>query len=61
MSAIPFIRALQQIILDGEPAPVRKPVSCNACLDTGCTENHTSCTWCALGDDWDCKIDGKDD
>jgi hypothetical protein len=25
MSAIPFIRALQEIILAGEPAPVRKP------------------------------------
>jgi hypothetical protein len=29
MSAIPFIRALQEIILAGEPAP-RKPISCGS-------------------------------
>jgi hypothetical protein len=61
MSAIPFIRALQDIIRADEPAPVRKPYSCNACLDTGETESGGSCRWCALGDQWDGKIYGETD
>jgi hypothetical protein len=44
-----------------EPAPVRKLVSCNACLDTGETESGGACRWCALGDDWNGVIAGETD
>jgi hypothetical protein len=56
-----FFAALQDIIRADEPAPVRKPISCHACLDTGETESGGSCGWCGLGDQWDCKIHGEDD
>jgi hypothetical protein len=57
----PFYAALQQIIMDGEPAPVRKPISCSACLDSGELSEGGPCNWCALGNEWDGAIDGTTD
>jgi hypothetical protein len=61
MSAIPFIRALQEILLAGESAPVRKHFSCHACLDSGELSEGGPCNWCALGNEWDGAIDGTTD
>lgn len=45
----PFFAALQDLMLDGDPKPQRKPYSCNACRDTGETENGGACNWCRVG------------
>jgi hypothetical protein len=60
MSAIPFIRALQDIIRADEPAPARKP-SCRGCGGGGILPEGGSCNWCSEGNDWDGKIYGEDD
>jgi hypothetical protein len=59
----PFFAALQQIILDGEPAPVRKPsyLKCRGCGGTGELESGRACMQCSLGDDWDGVIAGEKD
>jgi hypothetical protein len=59
MSAIPFIRALQEILLAGEPAPVRKV--CRGCGGGGILPEGGSCGWCSEGNEWDGVIAGEKD
>jgi hypothetical protein len=57
----PFYAALQQIILDGEPAPKPSYLKCRGCNGTGELESGRACMQCSLGDDWDGVIDGTTD
>jgi hypothetical protein len=60
MSAIPFIRALQDIIRADEPTPVRKP-SCRGCGGGGILPEGGSCNWCSEGNEWNGVIWGDTD
>ena len=55
-----FFDAMNDLMRGSEPAPVRKQ-TCRGCGGTGDMPSGRACTWCALGDQWDGKIDGSDD
>jgi hypothetical protein len=61
MSAIPFIRALQEILLAGEPAPVQRKPSCRGCGGGGILPEGGSCNWCSEGNDWNGVVWGEMD
>jgi hypothetical protein len=50
--ATEFFAALTDLLLgaDQHPKPARKPIACNACLDTGSTEQGGPCNWCGPQD-----------